>query len=69
LNKVKADQPLTSIAFLNDGYTIFAGSSLGRIYQYDLRNFSSSVKAVQAHSFTIQRLALQNSIKVWRLFS
>ena len=61
---MKADQPLTSLTFLNDGYSLFAGSSLGTIYQYDLRHFSRSVNSVLAHMCSIQRIALQNVIKV-----
>ena len=64
LNKVKADHPLTSLTFLRDGYSMFAGSSLGCIYHYDLRNFNSVVRSMQAHSSSVQRIALQNTIKV-----
>ena len=43
---------------------MFAGSSLGCIYHYDLRNFNSVVRSMQAHTSSVQRIALQNTIKV-----
>uniref|UniRef100_F6TZ23 Uncharacterized protein n=1 Tax=Ciona intestinalis TaxID=7719 RepID=F6TZ23_CIOIN len=64
LNKASLDQPLTSVAFMLDGVTLIAGSSLGQIYQLDLRSMSKPVKEALGHSTSVQRVAVQNSVKV-----
>ncbi|XP_078485474.1 protein NEDD1 isoform X2 [Ciona intestinalis] len=64
LNKASLDQPLTSVAFMLDGVTLIAGSSLGQIYQLDLRSMSKPVKEALGHSTSVQRVVVQNSVKV-----
>jgi len=66
LNKTAVDQPLTSVTFMHDGISLFAGSSLGRIYQFDLRSIKRAVKDVPGHSTSVQRIVAHNMIKVSR---
>nr|CAB3264281.1 protein NEDD1 [Phallusia mammillata] len=60
INKTLVDQPLTSVSFAHDGVSLFVGSSLGRIYQFDLRSFNQAVKDVVAHTTSVQCINVQN---------
>ncbi|XP_076813169.1 uncharacterized protein LOC143459780 isoform X1 [Clavelina lepadiformis] len=66
LNKTLADHPLTSLAFMHNGVSLFAGSSMGKIYHFDLRSLSRPVKHFVAHSTSVHRITVQNLIKLKR---
>lgn len=52
-------QPITSVCFLGNGMNVCAGTSMGNILLYDLRNNSEPLTNIHAHSTSVQRLVLQ----------
>lgn len=52
-------QPITSVCFLGNGMHVCAGTSMGNILLYDLRNNSEPLTNLHAHSTSVQRLVLQ----------
>lgn len=52
-------QPITSVCFLGNGMHVCAGTSVGNILLYDLRNNSEPLTNLHAHSTSVQRLVLQ----------
>lgn len=52
-------QPVTAVCFLGNGMHVCAGTSMGNILLYDLRNNSAPLSSLHGHSTSVQRLVLQ----------
>ena len=58
-------EPLLSVTIENDGHTVYAGSSLGSIFQFDMRSFQKPVKIVSnAHNCAVRKIISQNKTRV-----
>lgn len=63
VNTIYVDHPLTAMCFLGNGVHICVGSSLGRLYKYDLRKSNAPVSEISAHSTSIKRIVLQTILR------
>ena len=53
------ESPLTSLSFMQDGATLAAGSTRGKIYVFDLRMGSAPLKTLNAHKSSVQAIRFQ----------
>lgn len=56
---IRAESPLTSVAFTPDGSGVLVGSTQGDILRYDLRNSSAPVRVTSAHATSVTCLRFQ----------
>ncbi|KAM9376951.1 protein NEDD1 isoform 2-T3 [Pholidichthys leucotaenia] len=61
LKAIRVDGPLTAVDFTLDGTGLVAGSTQGKIYQYDLRNTSVPTKITVAHKTSVTCLRFQSN--------
>lgn len=57
---IRVESPLTAVDFTPDGTAIVAGSTQGKLYQYDLRNSSAPTRITSAHKTSVTSLRFQN---------
>ncbi|XP_034031809.1 protein NEDD1 isoform X2 [Thalassophryne amazonica] len=58
---IRVESPLTSVDFTLDGTGVVVGSIQGKIFQYDLRNFSAPTKITMAHKTSVTCLRFQSN--------
>ncbi|XP_041457749.1 protein NEDD1-like [Lytechinus variegatus] len=59
IKTMAVESPLTSLSFMQDGATLAAGSTRGKIYVFDLRKGSSPLNTLNAHKSSVQAIKFQ----------
>ncbi|XP_030828961.1 protein NEDD1-like [Strongylocentrotus purpuratus] len=59
IKTMTVESPLTSLSFMQDGATLAAGSTRGKIYVFDLRMGSAPLKTLNAHKSSVQAIRFQ----------
>ncbi|XP_051915860.1 protein NEDD1 [Hippocampus zosterae] len=59
VRSIRAESPLTSVAFTPDGAGVLAGSTQGDVLRYDLRNSSAPNRVTPAHATSVTCLRFQ----------
>ncbi|XP_054750791.2 protein NEDD1-like isoform X1 [Lytechinus pictus] len=59
IKTMAVESPLTSLSFMQDGATLAAGSTRGKIYVFDLRKGSSPLNTLNAHKSSVQAIRFQ----------
>ncbi|XP_019729497.1 protein NEDD1 isoform X2 [Hippocampus comes] len=59
VRSIRAESPLTSVAFTPDGSGVLVGSTQGDILRYDLRNSSAPTRVTPAHATSVTCLRFQ----------
>ncbi|XP_069140779.1 protein NEDD1-like [Argopecten irradians] len=60
---ITAESPLTSVDVMPDGVIVAVGSTLGKIFIYDLRKGDTPVKVLNAHKSSVQCLRFTNDLQ------
>ncbi|RKP26015.1 WD40-repeat-containing domain protein [Syncephalis pseudoplumigaleata] len=65
IKTLTTDQPLTTLAFKNDGVTIATGTIQGKLLLFDLRSSSKPLASVWAHEpHPVKSTAFQNALQL-----